>query len=77
MLPSYYYAYSSIYDYLPFFRLRTATDPDGVPINILIPIGDDVVSLHVLIRSVNLLSGSCRLLISVLLVILIPRLLLL
>ena len=62
---------------LPFFLLRTATAPDGVPIDILVPIGDVVVLLRILIGSVYMLYRRCGPLISALLIVLIPRLFLL
>ena len=55
----------------PIFRIRTATVPDGLPIDILVPIGDVIVTLRFLVGSVYFLSGRCHPLISSLLVILV------
>ena len=57
---------------LTFVCLRTTTAPDGVPIEILFPIGDVVVSLHVFVGSIDILYRRLFPLITVLLVILIP-----
>ena len=55
----------------PFVCLRTAIALDGVPIDILVPIVDVVVSPCVLVRYVNILSGPRRPPITVLLVVLV------
>ena len=56
---------------IPFVRLRTATALDSVLIDILVPIGDVVISLRVLVKSVDILSGRSCPLIAALIVILV------
>ena len=58
---------------LPFICLRTATTPDGVLIDIPVPIGNVVVLLCVLVGSVDFLSGCRCPIISIFLFVLVLR----